>query len=279
MPRLQRYDIEELSNHLELKLMEVAEVCFDFSGRNRHSFNRVFLVNRQGKSESFIVNHSAVQSQQKLIMKTGHTYFMPCDLDLAFRFQPDMRFISLHFNLKFLASFDVFSGCNQCVESKIPRIINPLSQIIRHSHDIQSICQLQSIVWQIALKFIPQSDSTVDYGRLATKYQNLVAYIRDKGDAQTSIGELAHAMDMDQATLSREFSQDCSIPLKKYLMREIQHRAEHLLIKPDIPIRDIAKILNFSNEFYFSRFFKKQTGHCPKMYRQRFKERIKPTQP
>lgn len=277
MPHLHRHDIEELSNHLELKLMEVAEVCFDFAGRNRHSFNRIFLVKRESKAESYIVNHSS--SEQKLFMKSGCTYFMPCDLDLEFRFQPDMQFISLHFNLKFFASFDVFSGCNICSASKIPRIIKHLSQIIKHSHDIQSICQLQSIVLQIAQQFIPKSNSTFDYAQLAVKYQTLFGYIRHEGDAQTSIGELANKMGMNQATLSREFSRDCGITLKNYLMHEIQHRAEQLLIKLDIPIKDIAQTLNFNNEFYFSRFFRKQTGHCPKTYRQRFRNHIRPTQP
>jgi len=40
-----------------------------------------------------------------------------------------------------------------------------------------------------------------------------------------------------------------------------------LLTSTDLPISKIADTLGFDNQFYFSNFFKKQTGMVPSSYR------------
>ena len=40
-----------------------------------------------------------------------------------------------------------------------------------------------------------------------------------------------------------------------------------LLTSTDLPVSEIADSLGFSNPFYFSSFFKKQTGMTPSAYR------------
>lgn len=272
MTRLQRRDMEDLSGHLLLKLLEVADVAFDFTGRNRHSFNRLFLVQREGKDESYILNHRSLSRPQKLLMKAGQVHFMPCDMDLQFRFQPDMRFISLHFNLEIFESFDIFRGYTECTALRMPPVIRQIAAIINGAPGIQSMCLLQGLTFQIASQFILPIAPQLNFARMAEKYQALFRYIRESGDAQTTVGELAERMELDRDTLSREFSRDCGIPLKKYLLREILRRAEKLLIEPGISIREAAKMLNFTNEFYFSRFFKTNTGNSPRDYRQRFRD-------
>lgn len=274
MSRLQRHDMEELSGHVTMKLLEVAEVAFAFTGRNRHSFNRMFLVMREGKAESCILNHSSASGQQKLAMKAGHVYFMPCELDLEFQFQPDMRFVSLHFKLEMFESFDVFSHYTECASTYAPQSLRQIFRVIHRSRDIRGICLLQGFVFQLASGFILESVSTVNFSRMAEKYQTLFRYISEQGDARTTVGELARRLGKERDALSREFSRDCGVPLKKFLLRGTLHRAERLLVEPGMSIKEVAKRLNFSNEFYFSRFFKTNTGTSPRDYRQNFRYHV-----
>ena len=40
-----------------------------------------------------------------------------------------------------------------------------------------------------------------------------------------------------------------------------------LLKQPNLPIQEIAWQLGFEDQYYFSRMFKKQTGHSPRQYK------------
>jgi YesN/AraC family two-component response regulator len=45
------------------------------------------------------------------------------------------------------------------------------------------------------------------------------------------------------------------------------YRACSLLATENLKIREIAEKLEFTNEFYFSRFFKKHSGMAPAQFR------------
>ena len=101
----------------------------------------------------------------------------------------------------------------------------------------------------------------------------MLEYIRNEADAQTGIDDLAEVAGMSRDRLSRVFSRDAGISLKKYLERELIRQASHILISGK-NVRETAESLNFSSEYYFSRFFHKHTGSPPARYRKRTPSRI-----
>ena len=86
-------------------------------------------------------------------------------------------------------------------------------------------------------------------------------------DARTSLADLAVVAGVSQDALSRNFSRDFGIPLKRCLINHLISRAEQLLRNPNLQIQEIAKILKFSDVYYFSKFFKNETGATPSSYR------------
>ena len=72
---------------------------------------------------------------------------------------------------------------------------------------------------------------------------------------------------MTRDLLSNNFSRDIGIPLKKYLSNILLSRAELLLRNKELTVREIARLLNFNDEYYFSHFFRRQTGLAPGQYR------------
>ena len=49
------------------------------------------------------------------------------------------------------------------------------------------------------------------------------------------------------------------------------NRACDLLLREDARVREVAFELGFSNEYYFSRFFKKQTGIPPRDFKAHYR--------
>ncbi|UKI34755.1 MAG: helix-turn-helix domain-containing protein [Lentisphaeria bacterium] len=68
---------------------------------------------------------------------------------------------------------------------------------------------------------------------------------------------------MHRSTLSRSFSRDTGITLKKYISHQLQLQAALLLRESRLSIKEIARKLNFNDEYYFSHFFKRESGVSP----------------
>ncbi len=274
MDHLERYDLEKLSRHLSLKIVEALETSFVYHGRNRHAFNRIFLVIKADKnSQSYIHNHT---TGQHLPMHAGNIYFMPCSTDLEFNFCSDMRFLSFHFYLELFGNFEFFSLENRSSSIKDNGLYIPeLSGILHEEYSLALQYRLNGLVTMLASEFMDRaSGKTIQLDFITGKYGRLFEYIATDADATTSIDDLSEVIKMPRDKLSREFSKDCDITLKHYQAQMLIRRAESLLLAPGATSRSVAEKLNFTSEYYFSRFFKKHTGRTAGQYRKENGENI-----
>ena len=104
---------------------------------------------------------------------------------------------------------------------------------------------------------------------LKDKYSKIIELIEKKPSVKLSVGELAEKMNMSRDMLSKTFRKDIGIPLKTYLTKHIVQRATEYLIYSEKRISEIADELDFSNEYYFSKYFKKHKGLPPLKFRQK----------
>jgi len=58
---------------------------------------------------------------------------------------------------------------------------------------------------------------------------------------------------------------------KAYLNRRLTQEAIALVLNSDLKIKEIARELRFTDEFYFSRFCRKLNGCSSMIYRQSFR--------
>lgn len=82
-----------------------------------------------------------------------------------------------------------------------------------------------------------------------------------------TIPQLAKLVDLRPGYLSQLFKKEVGIPLSKYIQREKIEEAKKLLILTDYSLADICSRLNFNDQSYFTKVFKKFTGVTPKQYR------------
>ncbi|MFD3450381.1 helix-turn-helix domain-containing protein [Microbacteriaceae bacterium 4G12] len=84
---------------------------------------------------------------------------------------------------------------------------------------------------------------------------------------EISVKQLATFVCMNPNYLSILFKKEVGIPLSEYIQREKVEEAKKLLTLTTSSVSDICTWLNFSDQSYFTKIFKKITGYTPKQYR------------
>ncbi len=255
--------LRHLHSSIEINISELANAKFVWEGRNSYSLNRCFIV-LEGDGE--IRNHT---EPQVLHMSPGNAYFMPQGLDLSFNFKPGLSLYSIHFHAYILPSIDIFSGETKCFEFPVTDYsIEELGSMFTNDTSWKTLCLFEAFLWEMLSSLqIPDYKQLVMFSRLDSKYGNLLKYLHDNINAQTSIDELCTVSDLSRDTLSRNFSRDFGVSLKTFIINKLIAKAERHLSQTDMTVREIAAEMKFSSEFYFSAFFKRVKGVTPSHFR------------
>ena len=249
-------------NSFHLELFQISDAAFDCHGRNRFPFNRIFAVVSAGKTLSRLTSHSSGQS---VPMKPGAVCFISAGADLEFEFRKDTHFFAFHFNLNEGAR-EVFTGSDFLAvrENKADVIRRFRTLLGRRKPDTAELWELKSLLLREITSFLPRNRPPFSEG---SGWDEVFRYIRERADAATGIADLARIRGLSPDRFSRLFSRTFHMTAKKYLETELARKAGHMLLYGEDGIKEIAAQLRFSDEFYFSRFFRKQTGLPPGRFR------------
>lgn len=256
------HDATGAVNRLRLELLEASIAKINWRGRNRFSFNRLFLI---GRGQGLVINHN---DDSRFVLEPDTALFMPVGADLEFEFNEKLEFFAFHFNAEILPGFDFFSGCQSCLQYRIGnKLLTDLSQLYTKTIEFPDAMQLTSWLWR-EISYIGRTLTIVNpILKHHEKYHRLAEYLHRNASAGLSVQNIARAVGENYDTLSREIKADLHLTLKEMLFRELQRRAEVLLLTGDITVKETAAELGFASEFYFSKFFKRRTGLPPSRYR------------
>jgi AraC-like DNA-binding protein len=102
---------------------------------------------------------------------------------------------------------------------------------------------------------------------LATKYSDLHAYVSSHLRAGLNAAEVARALGQSENACARGYRKDTGITLNQYIHAQLVQRAAKQLLLTTSTVREVADSLGFGDEFYFSRFFKREMEYSPREYR------------
>lgn len=92
-------------------------------------------------------------------------------------------------------------------------------------------------------------------------------YIADHLNAKLSLGEISNAVSISPSYLSLFFKQVAGYNISEYILDTRINKAMELLGSTEYKLSDIAEMLGFYDQFYFSKVFKQYTGISPSSYR------------
>ncbi len=105
-------------------------------------------------------------------------------------------------------------------------------------------------------------------------YNDMLDYIEKNLSRNIKVQDIADAFKYNPKYLSHLFYKLCGTPLKQFILKRKIETANFMLSDKDMPIKEIAFNLGFSDVHNFTRAYKKQTGISPSEYRNAFSKRL-----
>lgn len=95
----------------------------------------------------------------------------------------------------------------------------------------------------------------------------IIRYIGQNYPSDLSLQEVAGKFQVSREYISRRFKQEHGINFSDYIVTVRIEKAKLLMQNPNLKLAQIADMVGFHDVKYFSKVFKKLTGHTPKDYR------------
>ena len=210
-------------------------------------------------------------AEKTLPLIPGKMYFIPACYPADMHLNPDIRFLSVQANLEIFPGVDLFSGCQQILETDAGEDAETLCRIFHTPQQelYSAAVLLGSRVLNILARlqeYFPEEDF---WNVLALReYNDLAEYLLLHGTAATKVRDLAAARNESREHFTRHFSARTGISPKSLIDRVVTGKCLSL-IGEGYSFKEIARLLNFSDEYVFSRFFKRNTGVSPRFWRDR----------
>jgi len=114
------------------------------------------------------------------------------------------------------------------------------------------------------------------WGRRQSQDQNLsekiISLIQSHYDMEFTLEDCADKLHYNASYLSNVFKRETGLTFTEYLASYRLQMAKQMLVETNMPIKDIAEKLKYTNSHNFIRSFRKQEGMTPGQYRSQFTE-------
>ena len=94
-----------------------------------------------------------------------------------------------------------------------------------------------------------------------------IDYIHDNLHKRITVNRLANQVSLNPSYLSRLFKQETGSSISSYIQNKKIETAQNMLIYSEFSPAQIASVLAFPSQSYFTEVFRKNTGTTPKKYR------------
>lgn len=236
------------------------EIVFVTSGKGYIGINDVIYTAETGKVFCFTpsVEHF-LETDKKEPMCFYAVHFDFCNYDvnasdwsIVQPFSIPIENISQPNNLYILK--DIFKSLNKHWKNKF--------------QGYQLICNslLQQFIFEV---YNSNRFDNISYNVL-NKIEEVINYIHNNLNNKISVLKLSEIFGLNYSYLSYVFKQITGYNVTEFINRQKIDRAKELLSEGDMKVKDIAHVVGFEDEFYFSRVFKKIEGISPTKFCYRY---------
>lgn len=236
------------------------------SGMASMPVNRMFfpLKNPNGPENSIS------DSFREYELVPGKMYFVPAFLPACFHLDTQLYFLSIQATLEIFPGVELFSGCPHMLELPAPPEFGALIEIFEVQEpnvQYQNAVRAGGLVHAMLGRMLPYYQPEDFWKPLALrKYADLTDYLNANGNALTSVSDLAAQKKLSRENFTRHFTADTGITPKQLIDRFVTGRCL-TLIGQGYSFKEISRIMKFSDEFAFSRYFKRNIGESPRTWR------------
>ena len=202
----------------------------------------------------------------------GQCVFVPAFREILHDQNESMLHFSVHLSLEAFPGVDLFLRQKRCYHAEKPDWIAAIRRMVELRAPLQWVAALPALIWEALSTLLRESNVTAEnllggYSR----YEPLFEFLLDHCTAGIDVAQMARIMHMNKETFTKKFIYDTGLSPKRFFSRLLVKRAERILAGTELSIREVADQLNFCNEFYFSRFFRRHLGCSPREYRKLYR--------
>jgi len=234
------------------------------------------------KSGAMYIEENGIQYALKagdmLLLETGlhHIGFdkSPCDYYYVHFSGPDIQKVtgSVISRKEFLYLPKHFSVNDRQALLRIFTLFNEGIRIYEYDleqYRLLTACKLIGILVELSNVFARSVLGESIFGistNANKKMQLLLSYLHSSYHKKITGESIENALETNFDYLNRLFKKCMGITIFQYLNTLRINRAKELLVATDMKLYEIAPLVGFKDEFYFSKLFKKYTGVSPSSY-------------
>ncbi len=140
----------------------------------------------------------------------------------------------------------------------------------RFSSLAQDFLCLQAL--RIILKGLPEGSLNEAFGKQepggdGALKASMLQLLHDSASGNPSVAEMAQALKMSVSGFSHECARLLGLPPRKAFLKIKMEKAKTLLADKGLPVKKLAAMLGYDDQFAFSRAFKNASGYAPETWR------------
>ncbi|MDA3893271.1 MAG: AraC family transcriptional regulator [Salinivirgaceae bacterium] len=137
------------------------------------------------------------------------------------------------------------------------------------SENSELVSSILDLILQTCNKLYPAETFGIQKSRGHLLVKNLFQLIEENYQKNLSINEYAEMLSITPNHLTQMVKQVTGNTSAKLLQNKVILETKRLLIHTEMTVTEIADYMNFSDQSYFTKFFKKACGTTPLQYRKR----------
>lgn len=225
-----------------------------------HTGYEIHILDRG--SQHYIVGNEEFkpQSGEFLLIPPGMTHLVEKSVD-------NIKKFSITFNFNNRIKLNAFCGKTpQRVTENIAFLLSEAERKKENSPQLIENNVYETIILLLRAAGLRESDAVKEYDNNA--FLKLAkSYIKDNIEAAPDVFSVAQYCHLSERQLSRIFNKFENITVSEYIRKKQTEHIEKLFNETDLGIKEVSERMNFSSEYYFNYFFKKNVGMTPGEYR------------
>lgn len=241
-----------------------------WTGRHLPSSNQFFYVLEGG----FVLN----VEDSSFFVRKGQLALLPTGKQHSFWMLPDNNLVMLDFSCRAECNGEdlfAFFGCNEGnLVVSIPEkemlelyenMVTPLPPSLDAPRRITIISEYSRLCSMYVRARIGRENTKEEFAAV-------IDYMHAHITEDIALETLSDLMHFDTAYFSAKFKREAGVSPMKYFAQLRAKEAAKLLRNTDMPLSAVGASIGFTNTYYFKKFFEKNMGVRPEVYRDAFIE-------
>ncbi len=287
--------LKEMLDKLQIDLLNIENysVGTEWNYRNvNNPYSRIYFVT---KGFGTITHHG-----HRFELRPGGLYLIPCFTRVDFHCPDSLSHYYVHFTARIETGMDILSlfqcryeaaaGAHPIGAAVFERLLtlNPNRALLEYdarkpifpkaldlAHRLDekkppsNLLETNALLRLLLAVFFSHFDRVQTSARMdgLARFGRVLEHIGHNLHNSLSIDELAHISKLHPTYFSNLFSRLMGLSPVQYIIRRRIEESQKLLLTTDQTLYQIALRVGFSDEYYFSRAFKKIVGISPNFYR------------